>query len=436
MEERSESWVDRLWKAFSSMKMGLVLLGLVALVAGIGTLIPQAEQDPQKAQTVAQIWQTLGFTHLYSTVWFRLVLGLLCVNLIVCSIQRFSSIYRQTFKLTPPVNLAVLSKKINKVVKGDPAKLKDSVQEFFNHKHYRVIVAENEKQWSFIAAKRRLGHWGSFITHLSFVVLVIGALLGSMFGFKGYLMEPAGSTTSIQGIQISKGAITDTFDVKINSAEDRYLPNGERDNWYTDLSILQNGKEMARKTISVNHPFQYQGVTFYQSSFANGAKMTAEMSGQKIPFVLQEQGQNYFQAPGTDLYLIATTIMPSVSATQKGGMLYQVYKGTGSDPVQSGQLAIGQTVDIQGSYKLTMNSLAGFTGLQIKKDPGVVVIWLGCFLLVAGLLLAFYYKPQVFSGVLQAEKSGEGTLTIGASSAKGADTTQKILEELVGSFKH
>lgn len=432
MEENSKNWVDRLWRAFSSMKMGLALLGIIALIAGIGTLIPQAEQDPQKAQTVAQLWQTLGFTHLYSTVWFRLLLGLLCVNLIVCSIQRFGSIYRQTFKLTPPSNLAKVPKKHSRAVKGEVVRLQESSQEFLRQKGYRLILNEQSDQWGFIASKRRFGNWGSFITHLSFVVLVLGALVGSILGFKGYLMEGAGTTIPIQGIQVSKGTISETFSVRINSAEDRYLPNGERDNWYTDMSIMENGKEVARDTLSVNHPFEYKGITFYQSNFSNGASLTADIKGQKIPVILQEQGQNYFQAPGTDLYLIATSITPS-SASQKAGILYQIYKGTGANPIQSGQLTAGQTIDVQGDYQLTLNGLNGFTGLQVKKDPGVAIIWLGCALLVVGLLLAFYWQPLVLSGILESENGKQGTLTIGAFSGKTTGSTLEALEQLVSS---
>ncbi|TGE34450.1 cytochrome c biogenesis protein ResB [Desulfosporosinus sp. Sb-LF] len=428
--ENSKDWVDRIWRAFSSMKMGLALLGIIALVSGIGTLIPQSEQDPEKAKAVGQLWQTLGLTHLFSTVWFRLLLGLLCINLIVCSLQRFRGIYRQTFKLSPPSNLARVPQKNRRVVKGEGTVLRESVQEFLKQKGYRFMFSDQSDQWSFTAIKRRFGNWGSFITHLSFVVLVLGALLGSVLGFKGYFMEGAGKTFPIQGIELSKGNVSETFSVRINSAEDRLLPNGERDNWYTDMSILENGQEVARKTLSVNHPFNYKGITFYQANFANGAHFTADMNGQKTPVVLREQGQNYFQAPGTELYLIATTIMKT-SSSQKAGVLYQVYKGTGAEPVQSGQLTSGQTIDVQGTYRLTFDGTAGFTGLQVKKDPGVVIIWLGCALLVGGLLLAFYWQPVVISGILIPENGTQGTLTVGALSGKATSSSHDALEQFV-----
>ncbi|TGE37587.1 cytochrome c biogenesis protein ResB [Desulfosporosinus fructosivorans] len=432
MVDNSKDLIERIWGFFSSMKLGLALLGVIAFVSGIGTIVPQIEQSPEKAEAVSQLWQTMGFTHLYSAVWFRLLLGLLCINLIVCSTQRFRGIYLRTFKLTPPLNLARIPQKNQLVVQGELASLRESVQEVLRQKGFRFKLNDQSGHWSFIAIKRRLGNWGSLITHLSFVVLVIGALLGSLLGFKGYFMEGSGTTIAIREIEVSKGRVSETFSVRVNSAEDRFLPNGERDNWYTDLSVLENGEEVARKTLSVNHPFKYKGVTFYQASFANGALFTAEMNGQKKPVVLRDQRQSYYQAPGTDLYLV-TTLAKSLS--QNPDVLYQVYKGTGVNPIQTGQLKTGETIDVQGTYRLTYEGLAGFTGLQVKKDPGVAVIWLGCGLLLGGLLLAFYWQPLVISGIIQSENGKRGTLTVGALSGKMPDSTNRALEQFVSSIK-
>lgn len=434
MEENSKDskdLSDRLWRVFSSMKMGLALLGIIALISGIGTLIPQAEMDPERAKAVGQLWQTMGLTHLYSTIWFRLLLGLLCINLIVCSIQRLGGIYKRTFQLTPPSNLARVPQKNRQVIQGALAPLQESVQEVLKQQGYRFTLSDQSDPWSFIGIKRRLGNWGSLITHLSFVVLVVGALLGSLLGFKGYFMEGAGNILPIQAIELSKGKVSETFSVRINSAEDRLLPSGERDNWYTDMSILVNGQEVARQTLSVNHPFNYKGITFYQANFANGARFTADMNGKKIPVILRDQGQSYFQAPGTDLYLV---IAMQQSSSQKPGVLYQIYKGNEEKPVQSGQLTSGQTIDVQGKYRLTFDGNAGFTGLQVKKDPGVAVIWLGCALLLGGLLLAFYWQPVVISGILQSEDGRRGNLTVGVLSGKVTVSNREALEKFVSSL--
>ncbi len=93
MDKESRIWSDKLWEVFSSMRLGLGLLGIIAFSAGIGTLFPQVAENPTRAQAVAKIWVSLGFTHLYSTFWFRLLLGLLCINLIVCSRRAILYLY-------------------------------------------------------------------------------------------------------------------------------------------------------------------------------------------------------------------------------------------------------------------------------------------------------------------------------------------------------
>ena len=88
---------------------------------------------------------------------------------------------------------------------------------------------------------------------------------------------------------------------------------------------------------------------------------------------------------------------------------------------------------MQGTYRLTFDGLAGFSGLQVKKDPGVAVIWLGCGLLLGGLLLAFYWQPLVISGILLSENGKRGKLTVGALAGKTPDSAREALEQFVGS---
>ncbi|MFZ3371529.1 MAG: cytochrome c biogenesis protein ResB, partial [Desulfitobacteriaceae bacterium] len=135
--------------------------------------------------------------------------------------------------------------------------------------------------------------------------------------------------------------------------------------------------------------------------------------------------------PGTDLYLLVADMSPD---PRNPGILFQVFKGNDQKPIQSGQLTPGQTTDIQGQYKVTFEGYSGVTGLQVKSDPGVWVVWLGCFLLVGGLLLAFYWQPMVVSGIIT--KNGSvGQLTFGAATGKYAARVKDEFEGLVENIK-
>ena len=431
-ENSSGGIVDRIWEVFSSMKTGLVLLGALAVTAGIGTFFPQIAQDPARAEAVGGLWKALGFTHLYSTLWFQLLLGLICLNLVVCSLQRLSGTYRRTFKPAIPQSSAQVPQRLRAQISGEQEILQAAARRILESKGYRFSEETREDgQWGFVAQKHRLGHWGAFATHVAFVVLIVGALIGNLLGFKGYFMAGTGELVPLDSINLDHGRVRENFSVRINSAEDRFLPNGERDNWYTDLSILENGKEVARQTLSVNHPFTYQGVTFYQASFANGVRFTANVKGQNLPLVLQEGGGNYFQAPGTDLYLIVSRVMRN---GKQPAAVFQVYNAKGMQPVQTGQLTPGQTADILNRYRITMDGLAGYTGLQVKKDPGVPLIWFGSILLLAGLMLSFYWRPRVIAGLLERNGVGAAELVLGAVSGKHTDALSKELAEILQEF--
>lgn len=430
MGDQSEGIMDKIWNTFSSMKTGLILLGLIGVASAVGTIIPQEALDPTGAKQASSLWKTLGFTHLYSTTWFRLLLGLLCINLLVCTIQRFGGIYRQTFKPIPPRVSTAIPKKIQANIPGSKTELRQAATDVLKHKGYHLTTNDQEENWSFIAQKHKWGNWGSLVTHIAFIVLISGALIGSLTGFKGFFMAGEGESLSIRDITVNKGSVNEDFTVKINSAEDRVLENGERDNWYTDMSIIESGQEVARQTLSVNHPFSYKGVTFYQSSFAQGGKFTVDVNGQKTPFVLQNQGGNVFQAPGTQLYFILAAMKADPKAPI---VLYQAFEGYSSQPVAMGQMNLGESDKINDNVSITFDGLSSYTGLQVKKDPGVNLVWLGSALLMIGLFLSFYWRPYTVSGILEANK--ETSLLIGAVSGKIAVGTQEELKQIAAEIR-
>lgn len=429
MSNKPDGLVDKLWDIFSSMKLGLVLLGLIALAAGIGTLIPQESVDPKGAQAVAEIWRSLGFTDIYYASWFHILLALLCCNLIVCNVQRFKKIYKLTFGLKPPRENSQIPQKINTTISGDNVEaLRQKTEETLKKRGFHITQTEEGGTWRFIAQKHALGNWGSFITHMAFIILLLGALVGSLAGFKGYLLTGQGSVVSLQEITVHKGQVKENLAVKINSVEDRILPSRERDNWYTDLSILESGQEVLRDTISVNNPLTYKGIAFYQFNYIPGAVFTIEMNGEKHPITLQSGGGNYYIAPGTNLYLVLAAID---SEAQPPVVLYQVFDHF--QEVKRGKLALGQSDNIQDIYTITFDEPAPFTGLHVKADPGVGVVWLGCGLLMLGLLLTFYWRPVRIAGILDTD--GEPVLTIGAYSGKYKMGMKEEFDQIVAELR-
>ncbi len=84
---------EKVWKFFSSVKLAVVLLIILAIVSVIGTVIQQNEA-PEKylqeySQATVELFEMLGFFDMYHTWWFVLLLFLLTANLTVCTLDRF-----------------------------------------------------------------------------------------------------------------------------------------------------------------------------------------------------------------------------------------------------------------------------------------------------------------------------------------------------------
>ena len=84
---------DKVWKFFSSVKLAVALLIILAIVSIIGTVIQQNEAPEQYlqeySQSTIQLFDVLGFFDMYHTKWFVLLLFMLTTNLTICSLERF-----------------------------------------------------------------------------------------------------------------------------------------------------------------------------------------------------------------------------------------------------------------------------------------------------------------------------------------------------------
>ncbi len=105
-----------------------------------------------------------------------------------------------------------------------------------------------------------------YITHLSILVILAGAIIGIYFGYNAFLNLPEGQISSVayqdKGVEIPLG-----FDLRCDNFDVEYYQGADMPKAYRSwLTVMKNGKEVMKKSIVVNDPLTYEGVTFYQSS--------------------------------------------------------------------------------------------------------------------------------------------------------------------------
>jgi cytochrome c biogenesis protein len=186
----------------------------------------------------------------------------------------------------------------------------------------------------------------------------------------------------------------DDFDVT-------YYAGTQRPREYSsELVVLEDGKEMLKKRIEVNHPLSYKGITFYQSSYGpagTGAfelEVTDNSGGQKIN-VKAAQGQKVKLPRGFSFSVDEFT--PTYDTYGPAAKLHvNDPNGTRRNPFiilqKFPQFDARRGGDF--SFALIGFSQPQYTGLQVAKDPGVNIVWLGCFLMVFGSLSAFFFSHR------------------------------------------
>jgi cytochrome c biogenesis protein len=231
------------------------------------------------------------------------------------------------------------------------------------------------------------------------LIILAGAIMGAMTGFVAQEMVPSGDTFQVKNIleagAWSQAQIPKDWSVRVNRFWIDYTPKGEIDQFYSDLSVLDSGeKEVDRQTIYVNKPLRYRGVTFYQTDWAIAA---VQVRLNKSPV---------FQLPMAKLNTggsgrIWGTWIPTKPDLSEGVfLLAKDLQGTTLVYDAQGKLIstvrAGTATEVNG-VKLTLVDIIGSTGLQIKADPGIPLVYTGFGLLMLSVMMSYVSHSQIWA---------------------------------------
>ncbi|MBM7865497.1 hypothetical protein GTO89_01725 [Heliobacterium gestii] len=431
--------VDQLWDIFSSMKLGLFLLLLIAAASIIGTLLPQ-NGDPRQYGSLYPLYKALGLTDMYHSTWFMLLLFVLAMNLFICTFNRAPGIWRLFNRPSLPASVESIERLSQKLAvdRPEPAdKLAGEVVERWRNLGYRVL-SERKDGKSYISADRgRFGLWGSLLSHVGMLVILVGAVIGLYGGEEGQM--PAEVGKSFRLADVPGLAITDAMEIRVNDFKTIYREDGTIADWFSNLTLLENGQEIVTKEIQVNDPLEYRGYKIYQSFY--GANIVAKVTSKNDP-----EGHTYsvetgdaVPIAGTDLAVLVYKYIPDFdpergmisksSEPNNPRIVFVVYKGRQQIDARAAEIGKPETI-AGGLAEITFPQYKPYTGLTIRRDPGVNIVWLGCALLLSGLGLSFYLYHRQVRAVIEAREGGS-RLHVGAMAAKNKFAFAREFEGLI-----
>lgn len=449
MNDKKQDPIDAIWDFFCSLKLSIVVLILLASTSIIGTVIEQGSTPEAMAQkldwnlaTLQFLDKTLDAFNMYHSWWFISLLGLFAVNLICCSIKRLPRVWHTVKNpvLAPDETmLRSFSNREELTVKGDEAAIKEKVSAFLA-KHFAVArVTEKEGKTYFYVEKGAWSRFGVYITHASILIIFVGAIIGSFWGYKAYISVPEGGESDRIFRRDQQAEVPLGFTVRCEDFSVSYYEGSNRPREFKSiLSIIDNGQVVIKdRKVIVNEPLTYKGIVFYQSSYnpigdpSFGLQVRERATGRianlTVPFGAQRP------LPGGG----------SVRVENYGdnGMIVRLGV-TGSD----GQRRVVDIYDAStgisderrgGEYVFT---LTGFnqrfaTGLQVAKDPGVEVVWLGCFFMVVGTMIAFFMSHRRIWVVLTPASNG-GSLLMAGHANRNQPAFEIGFDDLKKEFKN
>jgi len=392
---------NKFLKKLANLQLAIGLLLTIGLVIALGTILEQDQPLTFYKENYSEIkplfgfltWRVITFLSLdklYTAWWFIILLFLFASSLLACTFTtQLPSI--KTFKLW---------KFVNKPSQYKSLSVNNDIKPGFSN---TVAYNCNDNRYHFFRQKKKgygycglLGRLAPVVVHGSIIILLLGSMLGSFGGYNAQEIIPVGEIFHFQNLtKFGRSSyVPQDLSCRVNNFWITYTKELKTDQFYSDLSLLNGeGKEVKRKTVFVNEPLIYNDVVLYQTDWdIVGLKL--KLNDKKLfqtPLKRINKGGNRFWLGSLNLNESINNNLTVLINDLKGKILLYDSKGT---LVQ--ELLLGESIKPNDGVEVKFIDFITSTGLQIKSDPGINVVYFSFLLLMVSIYVSFFTYSQIW----------------------------------------
>lgn len=389
---------QQLFRTVANLKFSIFILLLISFFSVIGTIIEQDQtieiyklNYPLTKPVLGILtWDRIlqfGLDHIYRTWWFFSLIFLFGLSLVSCTflqqvpslkIARRCQFFRQTNQFYRLKIFTMLKNfSFNKIL----LQIKKNGYSIFQQKN------------TLYCYKGLLGCIAPILVHFSMLLVLFGTIIGSLFGFKAQEIVPKTENFHIQNV-FTMGQLTfiPQTSTRINDFWITYTKNATVSQFYSNISILdEKGNELNHQTISVNFPLIYKNIYYYQTDWSlEGLRLQSrknEIVEYPLLNILNERNKIWLtwisnqHFLNTEMIVLIDNLESYCSLYEKNGTFL-------------GNLELNETINFK--HSLTLLEIMSSTGLQIKTDPGIPIIYSGFFFLILSTLISYTTYSQIW----------------------------------------
>ncbi len=435
------AWRD-LVALFAHVPFGVSLLALWAFLTLIGVVIEQ-DKDPSfyasaYAPPIARLIARLDLANIYHSPAYIGVLGLILCSMAAAT---FTKVIPRRIPRLNPVKIDAIPLHASVRVAGDIETVRERVGAFFAERGWQVRKREfGGAEWTF-ADKNNWARRGVLVAHVGFLIIAIGTTIYWAKGYSGQFAVLSGQTATIpeNGVRVDLERFAYRIDPIRTKAGLVYQPID-----YVSNAKVTGRDGVAREAvIRVNHPYDADGTLIYQATYGFAIDFRLTHDGAPVQGAgLMKEGEG-FTIPGTSRSiqyqrfvgtLDRATGQPAADPRPNDpGVVVQAFDG--DQPAGSALIPLGTAVDLGAGYKLDAARYVLYSGFQYRYDPGIPVVGIGAFVLLAGLCISFYFLPARLFVLVREAGAGIAEVGIAATTVKGYEVFEERFAEIVESLR-